>query len=111
MKSRAGSLVLLVVLVGTRLSEAQPKQPGAPAAPRTSSAPATACLIVNGPSGNNVAFELSTEFAKPDTEKDREYAIAERASYQGVTFYLRHGHGVVRLEAWIQGKRVASTFF
>src|SRR5687767_2079877 len=93
-------LVAFVLLASVGSSGAQPR-----------AAPTTACLIVNGPNEKNLAFERSTELARTDKEKLREYSVAERASYQGVTFYLRHGHGVVRLEAWIQGKRVASTFF
>jgi hypothetical protein len=103
MSSRSLALVVLLLLVRVGSSEAQPKP--------TAKSPPTACLIVNGPSDKNVAFELSTELAKGDKEKTREYSVAERATYQGVTFYLRHGHGVVRLEAWSQGKRIASSYF
>jgi hypothetical protein len=108
MKSRSPALVGLLLVVRVGSSEAQPE----PSTGLTAkSPPAKACLIVNGPNDKNVEFELATELAKGDKEKYREYSVAERTTYQGITFYLRHGHGVVRLEAWIQGKRVASTFF
>jgi hypothetical protein len=32
------------------------------------------------------------------------------AASNGITFYLRAGHGVIRLEAWKNAKLVASTF-
>jgi hypothetical protein len=88
------SLVLTVLLAGPTV--AQP------------AAPTTACLVVDD---GNFAFEPASALYRGDKETYREYAIAERAVRAGVKFYLRHGHGVVRLEAWIRGKLVAATFF
>jgi hypothetical protein len=101
-------LPALGVLCFAGATDAHPT-PKAPAA--TTAVPATACLIVNGPAGNNVAFNRAKSLDKADKEKDGEYGVYERGTYKGVTFYLRSGHGVVVMEAWIKGKRVASTFF
>jgi hypothetical protein len=99
------SLVFLSLLAAS-VAAAAPRTP--PAKP---AATATACVIVNGPKGNNVAFTCTTALAKTDKDSEREYAVAETASQDGITFYLRHGHGVVRLEAWVAGKRVATSFY
>lgn len=56
---------------------------------------------------NNVPFEPATKLSAPQSERDSEYAVVERGSYAGATFYLRHGQGVVRLEAWTGNKRLA----
>ena len=61
----------------------------------------TACVITTE---GNVAFSKSTD------QLDREYGTLEKAKSDGITFYLRAGHGVIRLEAWKNGKLVANTF-
>jgi hypothetical protein len=64
--------------------------------------PAPACVLVDP---KNTAFSASKE------RKDAEYETFEKAQSKRVVFYLRAGHGVARLEAWIRGKLVASTFY
>ncbi|CAE80587.1 hypothetical protein AB1A81_12870 [Bdellovibrio bacteriovorus] len=51
-----------------------------------------------------------TPFKASKEQPDREYATLEKGSANGVDFYLRAAHGVVRLEAWKSGKLVVSTF-
>lgn len=51
-----------------------------------------------------------TPFKASKEQPDREYATLEKGSSNGFDFYLREGHGVVRLEAWKSGKLVVSTF-
>ncbi|WP_347358627.1 hypothetical protein [Bdellovibrio sp.] len=60
-----------------------------------------ACMVTTN---DNVPFKASKE------QPDREYATLEKASSNGVDFYLRAGHGVIRLEAWKSGKLMVSTF-
>jgi hypothetical protein len=103
--SRFLGFVVIMLLASTAAARPKPTKPP-PTKPL-----ATSCSIVNGPGGKNVPFERATELARGDKEAYREYAIAERGTHAGVTFYLRHGHGVVRLEAWVGGKRAGMTFF
>jgi hypothetical protein len=86
-------LVVLVAVAGSAVAD--PKK--------------NACAIT-GTSKGNTPFDRAATLLPADKEKDPEYAIVERASHAGTTFYLRHGHGVIRLEAWSEGKRVAATF-
>lgn len=64
------------------------------------SAQASVCTITT----NETSFKASKE------QPDREYATLEKGSANGFDFYLRAGHGVVRLEAWKSGKLVVNTF-
>jgi len=51
------------------------------------------------------------EFKKATTQNDEEYLTLETVTHQGVTFYLKAGHGVGLLQAFINKKRVAGTFY
>jgi len=61
----------------------------------------TACIVTTK---GNVPFQVSAE------QPDREYATYEKAVSLGITFYLRAGHGVIRLEAWKAGQLFANSF-
>ncbi len=63
----------------------------------------SACVTFDS-KNNNVAF------TKTNDQPDREYGSLEKAKSKGITFYLRAGHGVIRLEAWKNGKLLANTF-
>ena len=66
----------------------------------------TACVVAGAAEGGGG----NRPFAAARDQPDREYATFEKATHRGVTFYLRAGHGVIRLEAWQGKKRLASTF-
>jgi hypothetical protein len=53
----------------------------------------------------------SIPFQRATRQSDPGYRTIETASYKGVTFCLKAGHGVARLEAVVQRKLVASTFY
>lgn len=55
--------------------------------------------------------EPTIEFKKATTQNDKEYLTLETVTYQGVTFYLKAGHGVGLLQAFVSNKRVAGTFY
>jgi hypothetical protein len=62
----------------------------------------------------NACFILGNEnvpFRRTSRQTDPKYHTIETASYRGVTFCLKAGHGVARLEAVIGKKMVASTFY
>lgn len=61
---------------------------------------AAVCTITT----NETPFKTSKE------QPDREYATLEKGSANGIDFYLRAAHGIVRLEAWKSGKLIVSTF-
>jgi hypothetical protein len=63
---------------------------------------ASACVVVGA---DNIPFRPATRQADP------EYYTIETASYKGVRFCLKAGHGVARLEAIIKGKLIATTFY
>ena len=63
---------------------------------------ASACVVVGT---DNIPFRPATR------QTDPEYYTIETASYKGVQFSLKAGHGVARLEAIIQRKLIASTFY
>jgi hypothetical protein len=63
---------------------------------------ASACAVVGAES---IPFQRATR------QNDPGYRTIETASYKGVTFYLKAGHGVARLEGVVLGKLVASTFY
>ena len=62
----------------------------------------SACVILGAES---IPFQRATRQSDPG------YRTIETASYKGVTFYLKAGHGVARLEAVVLRKLVASTFY
>ena len=62
----------------------------------------SACAIVGA---ETIPFQRATRQTDPG------YRTLETASYKGVTFYLKAGHGVARLEAMVLRKLVASTFY
>ena len=53
----------------------------------------------------------SIPFQRATRQTDPAYHKIETASYKGVKFCLKAGHGVARLEAVIQRRLVASTFY
>jgi hypothetical protein len=53
----------------------------------------------------------SIPFQRATRQTDPEYHTLETASYKGVRFCLKAGHGVARLEAVVRRKLVASTFY
>lgn len=55
--------------------------------------------------------EPTIYFKQATTQNDQEYYSIETATHQGVTFFLKAGHGVARLEAFINKKRTATTFY
>jgi hypothetical protein len=61
----------------------------------------TACIVTTK---GNVPFQVLGE------QPDHEYATYEKAVSLGITFYLRAGHGVIRLEAWKDGQLFANSF-
>ncbi len=63
---------------------------------------ASACFVLDT---ENIPFQRATR------QTDPEYHTIETASYKGVRFCLKAGHGVARLEAVIKRKLVASTFY
>ncbi|RYZ89454.1 MAG: hypothetical protein EOP06_09330 [Proteobacteria bacterium] len=67
----------------------------------SASAPAPACTLTT---------TANFPFHKSQQQPDSEYATLEAATSKGVFFYLRAGHGVIRLEAWRSGRIVAATF-
>jgi hypothetical protein len=70
-----------------------------PEAARTS-----ACVVVTE-NGDNLPFSKAT------TQHDHEYATIEVGTTHGLQFLLKAGHGVARLEAAVNGKLVAATFY
>jgi hypothetical protein len=62
----------------------------------------SACTVVGAES---IPFQRATRQTDPG------YRTLETASNKGVTFYLKAGHGVARLEAVVLRKLVASTFY
>jgi hypothetical protein len=62
----------------------------------------SACAILGAES---IPFQHATRQSDPG------YRTIETASYKGVTFYLKAGHGVARLEAVVLRKLIASTFY
>ena len=66
-------------------------------------ATANACTVVSG--GANVAFKKTSS-----GPNDREYGTFESGTDGSITYYLRGGHGVVRLEAWEKGKLLAASW-
>jgi hypothetical protein len=69
------------------------------AAPRTS-----ACVVI-ADNGDNLPF------AKATAQTDHEYETLEVGVLHGIQFLLKAGHGVARLEAAVNGKLVAATFY
>lgn len=63
---------------------------------------ASACVVLGT---ENIPFQRATRQA------DREYYTIETASYKGVRFCLKAGHGVARLEAVVKRELVARTFY
>ena len=63
---------------------------------------ASACVVLGT---DSIPFQRATR------QTDPEYYTIETASYKGVRFYLKAGHGVARLEAASKNKLVASTFY
>jgi hypothetical protein len=63
---------------------------------------ASACVVLGT---DNIPFRRATR------QTDPEYYTIETASYKGVRFCLKAGHGVARLEAIIERKLIASTFY
>jgi hypothetical protein len=70
-----------------------------PSAARTS-----ACVVIQD-NGDNVPFSKAT------SQADHEYETLEVGAIHGVHFLLKAGHGVARLEAAVNGKLVAATFY
>jgi hypothetical protein len=62
----------------------------------------SACVVLGAES---IPFQRATHQTDPG------YRTIETASYKGVTFYLKAGHGVARLEAAVLRRLVASTFY
>lgn len=62
-----------------------------------------ACTLVTD-KGDNIAFQKSSE------RLDGEYATYEKGKIDSITFYLRAGHGVIRLEARKAGKLLATAW-
>ncbi|PWU13839.1 MAG: hypothetical protein C5B49_14045 [Bdellovibrio sp.] len=50
-------------------------------------------------------------FVKSKKRLDDEYETIEAVSYKELSFYLRAGHGVARLEAWNGERILANTFY
>ena len=73
------------------MGSAQAKPPAVPA-----------CVVVVNP---NRPFVVATQ------QRDREYRTYEQATEKAVTFLLKAGHGVVRLEALVAGEVLAMTFY
>jgi hypothetical protein len=96
---------LLIALASTAC--ARPESTGSttdelsasPAAARTS-----ACVVI-ADNGDNVPFSKAT------AQHDHEYETLEVGETHGVQFMLKAGHGVTRLEARVNGKLVAATFY
>jgi len=63
---------------------------------------ASVCVVLGT---DNIPFRRATR------QSDPEYSTIETASYKGVRFCLKAGHGVARLEAIIAKKLIASTFY
>jgi hypothetical protein len=83
---------------------AKPAPAPAPAKPVPPPPAADAKCVLTG-QGDNVPFTATSK------NLDKEYAAVSSGTQKGVTFYLRYGHGVARLEAWVKGKLAASTFY
>ena len=66
---------------------------------------ASACVVLGT---DNIPFQRVQGATR---QTDGEYRTIETASYKGVRFYLKAGHGVTRLEAAIKRKLIASTFY
>ncbi len=58
----------------------------------------------------SVIGKEGVEFTKSSKGPAEEYANYENATFKGITFYLRAGHGVIRLEAWKSGKFIAGAW-
>jgi len=70
--------------------------------------------VANPKSGSSCVItgtEPVLHFEPAHTQRDREYYTIETAVYRGVTFFLKAGHGVARLEAWMGEKRLSNTFY
>jgi hypothetical protein len=107
MLRRSTTLAVLIVSAAACASSTPDEAAGASlsAADSTSSeARASACVVI-ADNGDNVPFTKAT------VQHDDEYETLEVGAAHGVQFLLKAGHGVARLEATVNGKMVAATFF
>jgi len=62
----------------------------------------TACVLTG---------QAYAPFTQATTQNDDEYFTIETVQVDGVRFFLKAGHGVARLEAFISNELVSSTFY